>query len=165
MSKEISISDKKKFCCYYVMLGNAEEAALRSGFPRETALEDAVGCLESSYCKKLISQMRDILSDSCNVMSGLKRLAFGNCSDAVYLVFADELPPASVIEKLDLFNVSEIKRVKGGGVEIKLFDRLKALERLFEFENACSDRGNAVSLIEALSHSSAEGDDKSFEDQ
>ena len=34
------------------------------------------------------------------------------------------------LPKLDLFNVSEIKRPRGGGMEIKFFDRLKALEKL-----------------------------------
>ncbi len=141
---------RKAFCCNYVLLGNVAEAAIRAGFSSDTALLDGVECLQSAECKKLISQLRDVLSDSGNVVSGLKRLAFGSCTDAVYLVFADELPPAHVISGLDLFNVSEIKRVKGGGVEVKLFDRQKALEKLFEFENTCSDRGNAESLIAAL---------------
>ena len=91
-------------------------------------------------------------------VNGLKRLAFGNCSDAVYLVFADELPPSDVIQSLDLFNVSEIKRVKGGGVEVKLFDRLKALEKLFELENSFCDRDKANDLIKALSDSAEDGD-------
>lgn len=147
---------RKSFCCNYVLLGNVAEAAVRAGFDRENALLEGVACLESAECKRLISQLRDILSDSGNVVSGLKRLAFGSCTDAVYLVFADELPPPSVISDLDLFNVSEIKRVKGGGVEVKLFDRQKALEKLFEFENTCSDRGNAASLIEALTKNPTE---------
>lgn len=147
---------RKSFCCNYVLLGNVAEAAVRAGFDRENALLEGVACLESAECKRLISQLRDILSDSGNVVAGLKRLAFGSCTDAVYLVFADELPPPSVISSLDLFNVSEIKRVKGGGVEVKLFDRQKALEKLFEFENTCSDRGNAASLIEALTKNPTE---------
>ena len=57
-----------------------------------------------------------------------------------------------------LFNVSEIKRVKGGGVEVKLFDRLKALEKLFELENSFSDRDKANDLIKALSDSAEDGD-------
>lgn len=122
-----------------------------------------ISCLENQKYKALISRFREVLSDGGSVISGLKRLAFGSCSDAVYLVFADELPPPDVIDKLDLFNVSEIKRVKGGGVEVKLFDRLKALEKLFEFENTCSDRGDAQSLIAALTGRSAE-EENCFED-
>ena len=147
---------RKAFCCNYVMLGNVEEAAVKAGFEKDEALLQGVACLESSECRKLIAKLRTNLTDSGNVSAGLKRLAFGNCSDAVYLVFADELPPSSVISGLDLFNVSEIKRVKGGGVEVKLFDRQKALEKLFEFENSYSDRSSAESLIEALTKT-AEG--------
>lgn len=84
------------------------------------------------------------------IKEGLKQLAFGKCNDAVFLAFADELPPPSVIEKLDLFNVSEIKRVKGGGVEIKLFDRLEALEKLYEIENSSESNSKAKELINAL---------------
>ena len=149
---------RRAFCCNYVLLGNVAEAAVRAGFDRENALLEGVACLESAECKRLITKLREVLADSGNVVSGLKRLAFGSCTDAVYLVFADELPPPDVISGLDLFNVSEIKRVKGGGVEVKLFDRQKALEKLFEFENTCSDRGNAASLIEALTGNPGEAE-------
>lgn len=146
------------FCCYYVMIGDVAESAVRAGFSRETALTEGIRLLESENCRKIISRLKSTLSDYGNVSAGLKRLAFGNCSDAVYLVFADELPPPDVIERLDLFNVSEIKRVKGGGVEVKLFDRLKALEKLFELENSFSDRDKASDLIKALSDSAEDGD-------
>lgn len=149
---------RKAFCCNYVLLGNVREAAVRAGFSSDSALEEGVACLEDPRCRELISQLRSVLSDSGGVISGLKRLAFGSCSDAVYLAFSEELPPPSVIDRLDLFNVSEIKRDKGGGVEIKLFDRQKALEKLFEYENSCSDRGNAESLIAALTKQPSEVD-------
>ena len=47
-------------------------------------------------------------------------------------------------------NVSEIKRVKGGGVEVKLFDRLKALEKLYDIANSSDSQLCASSFIEAL---------------
>ena len=143
-------SKLNSFCCNYVLLGSIEEAAVRSGFPRETALSEGIALLREEECQRLISQLRELTADSGSVAAGLRRLAFGSCADAVYLVFAEELPPADIIEELDLFNVSEIKRVKGGGVEVKLFDRMKALEKLYELENAFSDRDRAASLIRAL---------------
>lgn len=148
---------RKIFCCNYVLLGNIREAAVQAGFDKETALLDGIACLQSAECRKFISQLRNTLSDSSGVIAGLKRLAFGSCTDAVYLIFADELPPPEVISGLDLFNVSEIRRVKGGGVEVKLFDRQKAIEKLFEFENSSSDRCTAESLISALTQSSEGG--------
>lgn len=141
---------KFDFCCNYVMLGNAEEAAVKAGFPPDTALADSVNCLKDPQCRALISELSSALSDMSAVRSGLHRLAFGSCKDAVILAFADELPPMSVIEKLDLFNVSEIKRDKGGGVEIKLFDRLKALEKLCELELSNDSKNVAEGLIDAI---------------
>jgi len=48
--------------------------------------------MKTEECRQLISQLRGLLADSGTVAAGLKRLAFGSCTDAVYLVFADELP-------------------------------------------------------------------------
>lgn len=158
MSDKIQKDKRDLFCCYFAVLGNPEEAAVRSGFSRENALRNAADLLKQNSVRKEIKRYRECLADSGSIVTGLKRLAFGNCSDAVYLVFADELPPPDVISSLDLFGVSEIKRVKGGGVEIKFFDRIKALEKLFELENAFSDRSKAADLIDALSSSAEECD-------
>ena len=152
------ISKRNAFCCYYAVLGNAAEAALKAGFSSKSALSEGLKALNSVCCRRKISRYRDALSDSGNVMAGLKRLAFGSCTDAVRLVFAEELPPPDVISELDLFNVSEIKRDKNGGVEVKLFDRLKALEKLYELETAFSDRSKADDLMSALTSSAEEGD-------
>lgn len=69
------------------------------------------------------------------IREGLRRLAFGEIKDAVTLLFADEGEIISRLPELDLFNISEIKRPKGGGMEIKFFDRFKALEKLRDTEN------------------------------
>lgn len=51
------------------------------------------------------------------LVEGLERLAFGNVTDAIKLLFCDELN-TRILNKLDLFHISEIKRPKGG--ELKL---------------------------------------------
>ena len=84
------------------------------------------------------------------VTTGLERLAFGCINDAVSLASSDEFPPPQKLLELDLFNVSEIKRVKGGGIEIKFNDRLKAMEALLACEKDFSDMNNAENLINAL---------------
>lgn len=152
--------DKRKelFCCYYVILGNPEEAAVKAGFPKTTAALSAAECLKNQDCRKTISELKTIFADHASVRAGLKRLAFGSCKDAVSLVFTEELPPQSVIDKLDLFNVSEIKRDKNGGVEIKLFDRIKALEKLNELEMSLDSQNTAAGLLAALT-ASAKGDE------
>lgn len=60
---------------------------------------------------------------------GYEKLAYGKITDAVRLLFAED-PGAEEIGKMDLANVAEIKRPRGGGMEIKFFDRLKALQCL-----------------------------------
>lgn len=66
------------------------------------------------------------------VRDGLKRLAFGDITDAVLLLFAGDTFSEEKLRSLDLFCVSEIKKVRAGGTEIKFFDRQKAMERLYE---------------------------------
>ncbi len=69
------------------------------------------------------------------ICEGLKRLAFGEIKDAIYLLFANENEIAEKLPSLDLFNISEIKRPKGGGMEIKFFDRIRALEKLRDIKS------------------------------
>ncbi len=146
------------FCCNYARLGDVYEAALRSGFPPETALSDGTDIISQAKYRRLITGlMKKSISPGDIVMTGLERLAFGRANDAAMLVFSEELPDSRKIDSLDLFNVSEMKRVKGGGVEIKLFDRQKAMERIYEYAGAENSSSAAANLIEALS---GNGDEK-----
>ena len=80
------------------------------------------------------------------VCDGLRRLAFGEITDAVSLLFE---PEEKILQKL---NVSEIKRPKGGGMEIKFFDRLKAIDKIREMVNEQTDK-SPTSFYEALEKS------------
>ena len=70
-------------------------------------------------------------------------------NDAVRLAFADDITPA-MIERADLFAVAEIKRDRGGKVEMKFFDRQKALEKLIDCEREESGAAGAENLISAI---------------
>lgn len=83
-----------------------------------------------------------------DIATGFARLAFGCVSDAISLLFKDEVS-ASDIEKMDLFNISEIKRKKNGDIEIKFFDRLKALEKLTDITDLSSEE-NENSIFHAI---------------
>ena len=61
-----------------------------------------------------------------DVIRRLAELAFGSANDCVRLALEDD--PA--LQKLDLSLLSEVKRNEKGTVEIRLVDRLKALEQL-----------------------------------
>ena len=81
------------------------------------------------------------------IMEGFEHLAFGNVADAIKLLFCDELNTRT-LNRLDLFNISEIKRPKGGGIEIKFFDRLKALQCLQDMNGL--EQGDQSSFYRAL---------------
>ena len=61
-----------------------------------------------------------------DVTRRLAELAFGRANDCVRLVLED----APNLEALDLSLLSEVKRNEKGTVEIRLIDRLQALEQL-----------------------------------
>ena len=61
-----------------------------------------------------------------DVASKLAELAYGRANDCATLV----LDPGADAGKLDLSLLSEVKRSEKGAVEVKLLDRLKALEML-----------------------------------
>ena len=63
-----------------------------------------------------------------DVTRRLAELAFGKANDCVRLALEDD--PS--LDKLDLSLLSEVKRNDKGTVEIKLIDRLRALEQLAE---------------------------------
>lgn len=61
-----------------------------------------------------------------DVTRRLAELAFGEANDCVRLI----LEQSPELDKLDLSLLSEIKRSEKGSMEIKLIDRLQALEQL-----------------------------------
>lgn len=65
------------------------------------------------------------------VLEGYRHIAFGSVTDPVRLLFCEEVTPRA-LKSMDLFNVAEIKRPRGGGMEIKFFDRIRALQCLEE---------------------------------
>lgn len=82
------------------------------------------------------------------VIKGFKRLAFGSAADCIKLIYKTEITDLE-LENMDLFSVSEIKKPKDGSLEIKFFDRLKALQLLSEItENENNDK--AVPFFEAI---------------
>lgn len=79
-----------------------------------------------------------------DVARRLAELAFGKANDCVRLVLEEGVP----LKKLDLSLLSEVKRNDKGTVEVKLIDRLKALEQLALF--AQEDGSDLESFLEAL---------------
>ena len=79
-----------------------------------------------------------------DVVRRMAELAFGKANDCVRLVLEDD----PLLEKLDLSLLSEVKRNDKGTVEIKLIDRLRALEQLSQA--AGQDPADLESFLQAL---------------
>ena len=121
---------EKTFCNCFVSCGSADEAAYNAGFVRNPKRSgEELLCREdiADEIKRLCKCRTSSLSEIATV--GYRRLAFGKISDAVSLLYMEN-PSREQLEHMDLFLVSEIKRPKDGSMEIKFFDRLKALEKL-----------------------------------
>lgn len=88
------------------------------------------------------------------ICDGLRRLAFGEINEALKLLFEPEEKILNSLDGLDLFNISEIKQSKSG-MEIKFFDRFKAIEKLNEFSTV-QDTSKG-SIFDALEKSAAAG--------
>ncbi len=145
--KELT-SKEKLFCTYYCINRNGREAAVKSGyvFPEKSAIK-LLRRQEIAQEIARIDKQREATQKDISI--GYQRLAFGCISDAVKLLFSDELSPEE-IEGMDLFSISEIKRKKGGDIEIKFFDRLKALEKLTDMwsTNKEDEESSLFSAIE-----------------
>ena len=126
---------------------NGREAAVKAGyiFPEKSAVKLL---RRKDIAEEIALTDKQREATQKDIAIGYQRLAFGCISDAVRLLFSDEVSPEE-IEKMDLFNVSEIKRKKGGDIEIKFFDRLKALEKLAETGSVHSD-GEESSIFSAI---------------
>lgn len=151
--KRVDMEDKMSinpndFAAKYAECGNAYEAAVYAGAARglEAAVQ-GVKLLTNGTVRNRIAYLRGRRA-VCPAEQGLRRIAFGRNNDAVALAFSQEITP-ELIEQADLYGVSELK-VGKGVVEMKFFDRSKALERLAELEASERGRDESLSLIEAI---------------
>lgn len=144
---------EKLFCIYCCEYHSGVTAAALAGYP-----------LPKTACAKLLAR-KDIQNEISRlregsavtpqeISSGYRLLAFGDCTDAFRLLFCDEAPDKGELEKMNLLNISEIKRPKNGGIEIKFFDRLKALEHL-ENTTSASKNDDALPFYDVIERSAA----------
>ena len=138
-------------------------AFVRTRSPREAAVATGFLLFPEKAAEKLLSakpvqakiqELEQSLSvQRAELIAGYRRLAFGSVADAVRLLQQTDQDAPPDPDTLDLFTVSEIKRPKGGGLEIKFFDRQKALDRLAELQETAEDC--ALPFYKALERSAA----------
>ena len=139
------------------------KAALEGALPEyinklvDNCLEtgNAYGKTEISAELERLSRLRE-KSLANMAAAGYQRLAFGSICDAISLLYKSD-PSKEDLEGMDLFLVSEIKRPKDGSMEIKFFDRLKALEKLGA---GGEHETGAKQLFDAISNSARAVNDK-----
>lgn len=127
--KKTLTKKQKDFCLNFAVTNNPREAAASAGysFPQIAGLK----LLEDSKVISQIAKLREQKINTAEIVAGLKRIAFGSVGDSVKLLFGQDFNLQN-FEELDLFNVSEIKRGANGTIEVKFFDRQRALEKLLE---------------------------------
>lgn len=130
---------ERLFCCFYAGNGNVREAASMAGYtlnPEQTGrlllMRQDIQREVDRCCEK---HRRDL---SRKALMGYERLAFGSIADGIRLLYMEN-PSAVQLEEMDFFSVSEIKKPKDGAMEIKFFDRHKALEKLFDAQQTAGD--------------------------
>ncbi len=144
---------EKLFCIYYRQYRSGIQAAALAGYP--FAKSSAAKLLSKKEIVDEIQRLDEITPPTTQEISGGYRLlAFGDCTDAFRLLFCDETPEESELEKMNLLNISEIKRPKNGGIEIKFFDRLKALEKLGEMSQG-SENDSVLPFYDVIDRSAA----------
>lgn len=154
LKKEDLTEKEISFCYNYINTGNIKESAIKAGYaktPEETGNNLIYKKREvNSEIEKLYEEKQKNLMNK--VYGGYERLAFGNIADAVKLLYIEDISDIN-LEDMDLFNISEIKKIRGGGVEIKFFDRIKALEKLENIR--IFDTKEDSSFYNALEHSAS----------
>lgn len=86
------------------------------------------------------------------VMKSLIALSSGRQCDVMKLIFSGEELSPEVMKKMDFSSVSEVKRLRDGGVEIKFFDRYRALELLLKAIQEEEGETTLRQFYEALSN-------------
>lgn len=134
------------FCKYSAAHYSPREAAAKAGylFPEKTGMK----LLSREKIRDAIKEIENLKPDCGEVADGLRRIAFGSIADVVKLMTAEDVTSLN-FDEMDLYMISELKFAKSGGIEVKLHDRIKALEKLGELSDASSD-GDPSAFLEAI---------------
>lgn len=149
-----TLSERERmFCEFFFLTGNVKTAAAKAGFTLFPEIK-GLRLLREKRIGAELEKLRRSEDFALSAREGFARLAFGGISDAVRLVMGEEFT-ASDIEKLDLLNIAEIKKPKDGSLEIKFFDRLKALENLAKLDEQEVGVDASIPFYRALEESAA----------
>ena len=127
-------SEKRRFAAAYLRCFDPDAAAAAVGRC------DGIRLLETpAVQRELELQRKQCDVGRRDVIRRLAQLAFGRANDCVRLV----LEEAPDLDGLDLSLLSEVKRNEKGTVEVKLMDRIRALEQLLAVGSESTDCAEA----------------------
>ncbi len=141
------------FCHYYCTYQNEKEAAKKANILEKKAFKLLNKPEIQQEIKKIKTQI-----DNNQLMhlatTALKRLIFCNPNDTLILAIKNDQLSELEIENLNLFQISELKKQKDGSLEIKFFDKLKAINCLIEIANQLNNLNQTNNFLNALNSSS-----------
>ena len=154
---------EKEFCRLMTVYADPIRAAREAGYkhPEKSWAELASEEEIVSEIHRLCSNMRSIYENAA--VCGLYRLAYGGVSDALTLIYRENLSDRE-LSALDLTNVSEIKKTDKG-IEVKFCDRIKAIGALSQILGTQTTEGEGSGLLDAIRMSARALGDRNRMDQ
>ena len=151
MNNRLTGKDRRAFCRTYLACMDAQRAAEKCG------LGDGCELLRLPSVRTELESIRAEIDDICraDVVRRLCTVAFGRTNDAIRLAL-DESLTGEEIDSLDLAAVAEFKKSGSGGVEMKFFDRTKALETLCGILGGTENSDAAEEFFRAIGDSEEE---------
>ena len=164
----MSLTPKQdRFVQEYLVDYNGQQAALRAGYSKKTARQQACRLLTKANIQRALTKQKAAIAERAEITSGMvlraaAQIAFSDMGDvanwnqfAVMLKDSDELPPE--IRRT-------IKKVKQGahGVEVEFYDKNRAIQLLANFFGLTQDLAPKVEIqiitgVPRLSHPPAKG--------
>ena len=157
------------FCQHYSSSLNLKEAAVKAGYPSRSAEKIAHKILAKKETATFLSTLnstfkRDQILELA--IKALKKLIFSRPNDSILLALklskTDPKLTEKLLDQLDFFQLTDFKKLKDGGLELKFVDKIKAIAFLFSLADKIDSKTEVNDLITALASTSAETCDECF---
>lgn len=130
---------QENFCLEYIKDFNGTQAAIRAGYSKKTANEQAVRLLANISVQKRISELKARAIQKTDitlkrVLDELGKIAFSNISD--FLEFGPGkllLKESGTMDRDVLSCIAEVSETAKRGIKFKLHDKAKALDSLKQY--------------------------------
>ena len=139
---------EKEFCRLMTVYADPVRAAREAGYKHPESAWSALAAREEvvGEIRRRCENIRSIYESTA--VCGLYRLAYGGVSDALTLLYREDMSEAE-LRSLDLRNVAEIKR-SDKSIEVKFCDRIKAVDKLRELLNDGAEQESGTGLLDAI---------------